>query len=73
MKLNEVIKQIRINLDLSQVAFAKNLHVSFSTVNRWENDRVKPNRLAIVALIALAETDNRNSDLINFLKHINVF
>lgn len=73
MKLNETIKQVRINLDLSQTAFAKKLHVSFSTVNRWENDRVKPNRLAMVAIIALAEQNKVDYDLLELLKKTDVF
>jgi len=73
MKLNEAIKQIRTYLGLSQTAFAKKLHVSFSTVNRWENGRVTPNRLATVAIITLAKDNNINTDLIECLKQSDVF
>lgn len=73
MKLNETIKQIRINLGLSQTAFAKKLHVSFSTVNRWENDRVQPNRLAMVAIIALAEQNKIDAGLLEILKKADIF
>jgi len=69
MKINEVIKQIRLNLGLSQTAFAEKLHVSFSTVNRWENARVIPNRLATLAIISIAEENNIEIDLIDFLKN----
>jgi len=68
MKLNEAIKQIRLELKLSQTAFAKKLHVSFSTVNRWENGRVKPNRLATVTIISLAEDSHINPDLVECIK-----
>ena len=69
MKMNEVIKHIRINLGLSQTAFAEKLHVSFSTVNRWENSRVIPNRLAINAIISIAEENNIEVNLIEYLKN----
>jgi len=68
MNTYELIKEIRVTIGLSQVAFAEKLHVSFSTVNRWENGRVIPNRLATVAIIALAEEQNVNKDLIESLK-----
>ena len=38
------IKQIRHQLKMSQQAFASALGVSFATVNRWENDKAKPQR-----------------------------
>lgn len=43
MSIGNQIKTIRLNSLLSQVEFAKALGVSFSTVNRWENDKVTPN------------------------------
>ncbi len=41
-----MIKQIRAYLNMSQQEFADKLNVSFATVNRWENGRAVPNRLA---------------------------
>lgn len=41
-----LIKQIRTHLNMSQTEFAKQLNVTFQTVNRWENGRAVPNRLA---------------------------
>ena len=42
MNFSEKIKQIRQQRFLSQEAFAKELGVSFATVNRWESGRSKP-------------------------------
>ena len=42
MKFKESIKQFRLSQLLSQEAFAKELGVSFTTVNRWENGKAKP-------------------------------
>ncbi len=42
MSLAEDIKKIRIKTFLTQEAFAKELGVSFNTVNRWETGKQKP-------------------------------
>ena len=44
--MQELLKQIRTFLNMSQAEFAEHLNVSFATVNRWENDRAVPNKLA---------------------------
>lgn len=44
--MKTLIKQIRTYLNLSQAELANQLNVSFATVNRWENGRSVPNRLA---------------------------
>lgn len=44
--MNTLIKQIRQHLNLSQTEFAEQLNVTFQTVNRWENGKVVPNKLA---------------------------
>lgn len=67
MKINETIKQIRLNLELSQTAFAEQLSVSFSTVNRWENDKAVPNRLAMKTIKLLAQENNISDELIKKL------
>lgn len=40
------VKQLRERLDLTQEALAESLGVSFATVNRWENGRTEPSKLA---------------------------
>lgn len=44
--MQELIKQIRKHLNMSQTEFAQQLNVTFATVNRWENGRAVPNKLA---------------------------
>ena len=44
--MQELLKQIRTFLNMSQAEFAEHLSVSFATVNRWENGRAVPNKLA---------------------------
>ena len=41
-----LVRKIRKQLRLSQEDLARELGVSFATVNRWENDHVTPSRLA---------------------------
>ena len=48
--MDEIIKQIRSYLNMSQTEFAELMNVSFGTVNRWENGRAVPNKLAQVRL-----------------------
>ena len=42
-KLGQRIKSLRIEKGLSQEKFAKQLGVSFATVNRWEKGVCEPN------------------------------
>lgn len=55
MELNEIIKKIRTDLKLSQEGFARELHVGFSTVNRWK--RTKQNQIKL-----------QGTQLLNFVK-----
>lgn len=44
--MQNLIKEIRSYLNMSQTEFADSLRVTFATVNRWENGRAVPNKLA---------------------------
>ena len=48
--LPEVIKMTRQKAFLSQDAFAEELKVSVSTINRWETGKVKPNLAAMKSI-----------------------
>ena len=43
MQLSTIIKKTRQKAFMSQEAFAKELKVSVSTINRWETGKSKPN------------------------------
>jgi len=43
MSFSSAIKELRIFNMKSQQEFAKELGVSFATVNRWENGKASPN------------------------------
>ena len=53
--LPEVIKMTRQKAFLSQDAFAEELNVSVSTINRWETGKVKPNLAAMRSLKMFCE------------------
>lgn len=40
-----LVKMVRTELGLTQEEFARELGVSFPTLNRWENGQVNPSRL----------------------------
>lgn len=50
MSFSDEIKKVRQHCFLSQEAFARELNVSFSSVNRWEGGRAKPNLVAMKSL-----------------------
>lgn len=47
MKFSQAVLQIRESLHLTQTALAKELGVSFTSINRWENELQKPSPLAL--------------------------
>jgi len=49
MEFSEKIKFVREKLNISQEDLARALNVSFATINRWENSKNKPVRMAQVA------------------------
>ena len=53
--MKELIKNIRAKLNMNQTEFAEMLNVTFATVNRWENGRVVPNKLAQAKLYELCK------------------
>ncbi len=43
---NERIRRLRQELNMTQESFAHEIGVTFATVNRWENGRTIPNKVA---------------------------
>lgn len=58
MAFSSEIKKIRQRAFLSQQAFAKELDVAFSTVNRWESGKACPN---ITIMKRIKDFCDRNS------------
>ncbi len=57
MEFSEVVKKVRMILNLSQTQLADALSVSFSTINRWENKKVEPSKLAIKSFYDFCENN----------------
>ena len=57
------VKEVRRRLALSQEELAHALGVSFATVNRWENGKTIPSKLAQRQFIAFCETNGINPGL----------
>ena len=53
--MQNLIKQIRTYLNISQTELAEQRNVTFTTVNRWENGRAVPNKLAQTQLYDLCK------------------
>ena len=45
-EFRDLVKSVRTRLELSQEDLARELGVSFATINRWENGKVNPSKLA---------------------------
>ena len=49
------VKMVREKIGMSQEDLARALNVSFVTINRWENGKTRPNKLAKSVFIAFCE------------------
>ena len=58
MTFAEELKRIRQRSFLTQEAFAKEVNVSFSTVNRWESGKTRPNLNAMKSIKEFCDQNN---------------
>ena len=47
MGFKEKIKKVRMKIGYSQEQLARELGVSFATINRWENGKSEPRQIAL--------------------------
>ena len=57
---SKMIRELRADLGLTQEQFAAKVGVTYSTINRWENDKGKPSPLAMLRIEKLQQKINRN-------------
>ena len=62
MEFKKKVYIARMQLGLSQEAFAKELGVAFVTINRWENGVAKPNKLKEYAFQKYCDSKNIRFD-----------
>lgn len=63
IKISMRIREIRLEMGLTQEQFAAKLGVSFPTVNRWENQKAKPSPLALQKLQKLLLAQKRKKSV----------
>ena len=49
--------ELRSKLNISQTKLAEILNVSFQTINRWENNKVYPNKIARIRIEKLCKNN----------------
>lgn len=59
-----LVKKIRKQLTISQEDLARQLGVSYATVNRWENGQSNPSKLAKARLVSFCEKMMRQGKLV---------
>lgn len=62
MNFKEKLVYVRAYLNLTQVQLAKELNVSFETINRWESGKFNPSRKAEYALDIFCKKNNIQFD-----------
>jgi putative transcriptional regulator len=61
IKISTRIREVRLEMGLTQEQFAAKLGVSFPTVNRWENQKAKPSPLALQKLQKILLSQKRKT------------
>ena len=67
MKIEEALKAIRKELKLTQNELAALLHITVTTVSRWESGRSTPNKLAMAVLAEHCKNNNVDENLIKII------
>lgn len=49
-EIGKLIRELRLEMGLTQEKFAARLGVTFPTINRWENGRATPSPLAMAKI-----------------------
>ena len=70
MTYAEALRNMRKELTLTQEALARELNVSFATVNKWENNKTKPLRVARDRIVELGKTKGISEEIMEALEHI---
>jgi len=55
METSKKVRFVREKLKISQEDLARALNVSYATINRWENSKTKPTRMALAVFYDYCE------------------
>ena len=69
MTVDEILKTIRKTLNISQEQLARELEISFTTINRWENGKRKPSHLAKMRLTEYCADKGISKDIIDAIEN----
>lgn len=72
MTIDEILKAIRKELNISQETLARDLKVSFATLNRWENGHNIPSRLALAQLKEFTAQNNVSEEVTAAIEQIRI-
>ena len=67
MTFAEAVKKLREELNLTQELLARELNVSFATVNKWERNKTKPLRSIRDRLVEFAKSKKLSDEVIDVL------
>lgn len=66
LEISNLVRELRQRLGLTQEQFAAKLGVTFATINRWENRRARPSRIATKLIEAeVRRIGESGQDLLN--------
>lgn len=68
MHYGDVIKAIRAELGITQEQLAHALDVSYSTINRWENNHSTPSKLAKLRILDYCTKAGVTDQIIGIIK-----
>lgn len=64
-QIGKLIRELRLQIGLTQEQFAAELGVTYSSMNRWENGRSKPSPLAMQKIEGMLQLrGDRGQDLL---------
>jgi Predicted transcriptional regulators len=70
MTLSDSLKYIRNTLSITQEQLARDLNVSYTTLNRWENNHTSPSRLAKMRIAEYCIEKKLPKEIINTFKEL---
>ena len=66
LEISDLVRELRQRLGLTQEQFAAKLGVTFATINRWENQKSRPSRMAVMLIEGkVRELGDSGKDLLN--------
>lgn len=65
MEFSQLVRLTRQKLGMSQEDLARALHISFATVNRWENGKTRPNQLTETVFFDFCKQHGVEPEILN--------